>query len=274
MKKLSQMKEHQYCTPNDILKAITNLKNNDIRQRNYYESLCLIAIRAPSGSTMEVPHPTEGYFDGSKKRYKLRICNETAKTPMLDIEISPNEYKSENATEKECNSLQIDTECNTKGNESPPGTESGSREARLSESTSSDIQDKAPLSKKRRAASVLDNKVVSVQATQTNNNILFDEMSLPSSLPGVPGSIPVVDPIDVYYMKSKYDRESEIYVSMSSARRIDPVAMMTDAIVQGSILNTPPSPLSKRRKNNSKVLDSYLPLLEHERGVSNFFMTL
>ena len=58
---------------------------------------------------------------------------------------------------------------------------------------------------------------------------------------------------------------------VSSIKQINPIVMMTDAIIQGSMLA--PSP-SKRKESKYNILDSCLPWLEDEQGVSDFFMAL
>jgi len=64
-----------------------NKKKNEIDTCK--PELSIIVIRAPTGSTMSIPHPKDGIYDskGRRKRFELHVCNKTAKLPLPLIEL-------------------------------------------------------------------------------------------------------------------------------------------------------------------------------------------
>lgn len=248
-----------FCTQTDLVNVVTIPKSNNTEENGNSDeqnisssdedSTCLIAIRAPAGSTMEAVECTSNSTNNGsqlEKQYRLRICNETAKIPPLKVDIP-----------------QLDVS-DASGAITKPSAE------RMRKSSSDFINDEELPNKKRRVVSVWDDQWINDQQQQEQGNQsktstqkvpLCEHTSLPSSLPGVSKNTSV-DPIDIYYIKPSYDGIK--YVPASSSKRIKTIEIMTESMIEGSMLTS---------DGNSRSSDSSMPWLADERGVSNFYKT-
>lgn len=248
MKQLSRRKESLYCTQNDLLQILSETKN----ECNHEASISMIAVRAPAGSTMEVPQPRKY---AARKYYELRICNETAKIPISQIELPEDCYGNES----------------TIYDGSKEATESLQENSQIS---GSNLQD-GPIKKKRRIVSVWDdhfdeqlgnNDQSNTKEESTIDSYNNETRTIPTRLPSGLGST-AIDPIEIYHVPYKFDSESKKYVLSSKSQRISTISMMTDAIVQGFVN-------ASTEESNCEGVNSCLPWLEEERGVSDFFPSL
>lgn len=243
MKKLlSSYNKNLYCTQSDILDAIADSRCHN-GQNNDLDPLTLIIVRAPVGSTMDVSE-NESKYSRLLKQYQLRINNKTAKLPTLKIDV-PEQHDIDNAYDNDAIK-----------NESV-------------DSSTTDINDKESSTKKRKLVSIWDDEILngkkstkegdgSIATKVTNDSDIFT--SLPSALPGV-SEFPSVDPIDIYFLKSLYDKESSKYVVEPCSKRIKLTDILKNSIIDGSILTSFPQ---------TNVYPS-IPCLAHERGISDFF---
>lgn len=252
MKRITSLKKsHLYCTQNDVLDFISGNIQNRIDDEKV-EPLSLLAIRAPAGSTMEVVDPRVKDCEGStKKRYGFHISNQSARIPNLNIEIPQSQTKGQGYM--------------------------NAYSTRSMKSTSSEMNDEEPMAKKRRIASVWDDKWINHQTLvkQAGNSTPGEDdepkaidntcTSLPREIPGVSAYVTVV-PIDVFYMNANYDTDSKSFVSKSRIKKIKPAQIMTDALVQGSMQSS-----SQQKRSKESTIQSCIPWLHGERGVSDFF---
>ena len=190
--------QNLFCTQTDLVNVVAMPKSNNtdengnIGEQNTSssdeDSTCLIAIRAPAGSTMEAVECISNSTDNRsqlEKHYRLRICNETAKIPPLKVDIP-----------------QLDAS-DASGAITKP-----SAERRMKKSSSDFINNEESPNKKRRVVSVWDDQWINDQQQQEQGNQsktstqklpVCEHTSLPSSLPGVSENTSV-DPIDIYYI--------------------------------------------------------------------------
>ncbi len=191
-----------YCTKDDIVQfysqhfsSSSSSKNKDDCLDDNNNGRSFITITAPSGSVMEVPHPTEGCLIGNK-RYELRLSNETAKLPMMKIEVPELDHSqanpsidsgSRNSNDKSKNERigsimdGRNSSCDTMNNDEENEQHQQEQEGKMKKHDIIPLGlGEQPMAKKRRVVSIWDDDLIKDTNTKQSQN---EEKPLPEDIP-------------------------------------------------------------------------------------------